>query len=102
MKFSYSTLLRLPDLFETSGRRISYDGCLYGNVIRVGGNMAQLLGKIIFAIVACVLVAAVLTLAVGLFGTLIGLVGLVIKLAVIAGLIYVVWLIFKKLTESTA
>lgn len=64
--------------------------------------MAQLLGKIIFAIVATVIVGAVLTLAVGLLGTLVGLFGLIIKLAFIAGLIYLVWLIFKKLTERTA
>jgi threonine/homoserine/homoserine lactone efflux protein len=64
--------------------------------------MAQLLGKIIFAIVATVIVAVVLTLVVGLFSTLVGLVGLAIKVAVIAGLIYLVWLIFKKLTQSTA
>ena len=64
--------------------------------------MAQLLGKIIFAIVACVIIAVVLTFAVGLFGTLIGLLGLVIKVAVIAGVIYLVWVVFKKLTQSAA
>ncbi len=64
--------------------------------------MAQLLGKIIFAIVATVLISVVLTFAMGVVGTLFGLVVLAIKVALFVGLIYLVWMVIRKLTQTAA
>ncbi len=63
--------------------------------------MARVLGNIIFVVIALVVIAAVAMIALALFGTLVGLLGLAIKLALVAGVIYFIWIVFKKLVHET-
>jgi len=62
--------------------------------------MAHVVGNIIFVVIALAVIAAVAMIALALFGTLVGLLGLAIKLALVAGVIYFIWIVFKKLAHE--
>jgi hypothetical protein len=62
--------------------------------------MAGALGTVIFIIVALIVIAAAGMMALSLLGVVAGLVGLAIKLAVIGGIIYLVWLLVRKLASA--
>jgi hypothetical protein len=63
--------------------------------------MARVIGNILFVVIALVVIAVVGVVALALFGTLVGLLGLAIKLALVAGVIYFIWLVFKKLVHES-
>jgi len=63
--------------------------------------MAHVIGNVLFVVMALVVVVVVGMVVLALFGTLVGLLGLAIKLALVAGVIYFIWLVFKKLTHET-
>ena len=63
--------------------------------------MAHVIGNVLFVVIALVVVVVVGMAVLALFGTLVGLLGLAIKLALVAGVIYFIWLVFKKLTHET-
>jgi threonine/homoserine/homoserine lactone efflux protein len=69
---------------------------------RQGGMtiMGEAIGTIIFVIIALVAVAVVGSIVLSLLGFVLGLVPLLIKLAVWGGLIYLGWLVFRKLSEK--
>ncbi|MBX3278870.1 MAG: hypothetical protein KF868_12775 [Acidobacteria bacterium] len=60
--------------------------------------MTNVVGNVIFVIVALVVVAVAGMIALSLLGTVFGLLGLAIKVAVFAGAIYIIWMVIKKLT----
>lgn len=60
--------------------------------------MTNVVGNVIFIIVALVVVAIAGMIALSLLGTVFGLLGLAIKVAVFAGAIYIIWMVIKKLT----
>ena len=60
--------------------------------------MGQAIGTIIFVIVTLVIVAVVGSLVLSMLGLAFALIPLLIKLAVWGGLIYLVWLVVRKLT----
>ena len=62
--------------------------------------MAGAIGTVIFIIVALIVVAAAGMIALSLLGVVVGLVGLAIKVAVIGGVIYLAWLIVRKLVHA--
>jgi hypothetical protein len=64
--------------------------------------MGQTIGTIIFVIIALVVVATVGSLILSVLGLLFGLIPLLIKLAIWGGLIYLGWLLIRKLTRTTA
>ncbi len=63
--------------------------------------MAQTIGAIIFVILAIVVIAAVLNLVLGALGIVFALIPLLIKLAIIGGIIYLGWMVFRKLANSS-
>ena len=70
------------------------------NLMKGNTGMATIVGNVLFVIVALVVVAAAGVLAIGLLGTLVGLLGLAIKVGIFAGAIYLVWLLIKKLSNA--
>jgi hypothetical protein len=70
------------------------------NLMKGNTGMAALVGNVLFVVVALVVVAAAGILAIGLLGTLVGLLGLAIKVGIFAGAVYLVWLLIKKLTSA--
>jgi hypothetical protein len=64
--------------------------------------MGQTIGTIIFVIIALVVVATVGSLILSVLGLLFGLRPLLIKLAIWGGLIYLGWLLIRKLARTTA
>ena len=62
--------------------------------------MAGAIGTVIFIIVALIVVAAAGMIALSLLGVVVGLVGLASKVAVIGGVIYLAWLIVRKLVHA--
>ncbi len=63
--------------------------------------MAQTIGAIILAVLALVALAAVLNFILGLIGTVFFLIPLLIRLAIFAGILYLAWMVFRKLARST-
>ena len=70
------------------------------NLMKGNTGMAAIVGNVLFVVVALVVVAAAGILAIGLLGTLVGLLGLAIKVGIFAGAVYLVWLLIKKLTSA--
>jgi hypothetical protein len=70
------------------------------NLMKGNTGMATIVGNVLFVVVALVVVAAAGVLAIGLLGTLVGLLGLAIKVGIFAGAVYLVWLLIKKLTSA--
>ena len=70
------------------------------NLMKGNTGMAAIVGNVLFVVVALVVVAAAGVLAIGLLGTLVGLLGLAIKVGIFAGAVYLVWLLIKKLTSA--
>jgi hypothetical protein len=63
--------------------------------------MAQSVGTIILVILALIVAAAVLNFVLGLLGIVFALIPLLIKLAIIGGLLYFGWMAVRKLMHST-
>jgi hypothetical protein len=61
--------------------------------------MGQAIGTIIFVIIALVVVAAIGSVILSVLGLAFALIPLLIKLAIWGGLIYLVWLVIRKLTN---
>ena len=61
--------------------------------------MGQAIGTIIFVIIALVLVAVVGSVILSVLGLAFALIPLLLKLAVWGGLIYLAWLVIRKLTN---
>ena len=70
------------------------------NLMKGNTGMAAIVGNVLFVVVALVVVAAAGVLAIGLLGTLVGLLGFAIKVGIFAGAIYLVWLLIKTLTSA--
>jgi hypothetical protein len=64
--------------------------------------MGQTIGSIIFIIIALVVVATVGSLLISVLGLIFGLLPILIKLAIWGGLIYLGWILVRKLMHSTA
>ncbi len=62
--------------------------------------MAGAIGTVIFIIVALIVIAAAGMIALSMLGVVVGLLGLAIKLAIIGGIIYLVWLVVRKLAST--
>ena len=62
--------------------------------------MAQAIGTIILVVLALVAIAAVLNFVVGALWIFLGMIPLLIKLAIFAGVFYLAWLVFRKLAHS--
>ena len=62
--------------------------------------MAQTIGTIIFVVLALVAIAAILNFVLATLGFVITLIPLIIKLAIFAGVFYLLWLVFRKLAHS--
>jgi hypothetical protein len=62
--------------------------------------MGQAIGTIILVVVALVVVAAVGSLVLSVLGMFLGLIPLLIKLAIWGGLIYLAWLVFRKIAQD--
>jgi hypothetical protein len=62
--------------------------------------MGQAIGTIILVVVALVVVAAVGSLVLSVLGMFLGLIPLLIKLAIWGGLIYLGWLVFRKIAQD--
>lgn len=63
--------------------------------------MAQTIGTIIFVVLALVVVAAILNFVLAALGIVFGLLPLLIKLAIIGGIFYLAWMVFRKLAHRT-
>jgi hypothetical protein len=62
--------------------------------------MGQAIGTIILVVIALVVVAAVGSLVLSVLGIFLGLIPLLIKLAIFGGLIYLGWLVFRKIAQD--
>ncbi len=62
--------------------------------------MAQAIGTIILVVLTLVVISAVLNFALGLIGIVFGLIPVLIKLAIIGGIIYFGWLVVRKLADT--
>ena len=66
--------------------------------------MAQTIGTIILVVLALVALAAVLNFVLGVLGGVLaiifGLLPLLIKLAIFGGIVYLIWLAFRKFAHS--
>ena len=60
--------------------------------------MGEAIGKIIFVVIALVVIAAVGSLILSVLGLALALIPLLIKVAIIGGLIYLALLVFRKLS----
>jgi len=63
--------------------------------------MAQTIGTIIFLVLALVVVAAILNFVLAALGIVFALIPLLIKLAIIGGVFYLAWMVFRKLAHTT-
>lgn len=63
--------------------------------------MGEAIGKILFVVIALIVIASVGSLVLSVFGLALSLIPLLIKLAVIGGVIYLGWVVFNKLTKSS-
>ncbi len=63
--------------------------------------MGEAIGKVLFVVIALIVIASVGSLILSVLGLVLGLIPLLVKLAVFGGLIYLGWLAFNKLTKSS-
>lgn len=63
--------------------------------------MGEAIGKIMFVVVALIIIASVGSLVLSVLGLALSLIPLLIKLAFVGGIIYLGWLVFNKLTKSS-
>ena len=63
--------------------------------------MGEALGKILFVVIALVVIASVGSLVLSTLGMVLWLIPVLIKFAIIGGVIYLAWLVFNKLTKSS-
>ena len=63
--------------------------------------MIQSIATIVFVLFALIVLAAVLNFVLGLLGIVFALIPLLIKLAFVGGIIYLGWVLVRKLTHST-
>lgn len=63
--------------------------------------MGEAIGKILFVVVVLIVIASVGSLVLSVLGLALSLIPLLIKLAVIGGVIYLGWVVFNKLTKSS-
>lgn len=64
--------------------------------------MGEAIGKVVFVIVALVVIATVGSLVLSVFGLVIALIPLLIKVAIIGGIIYLGWMLVQKLNGSSS
>jgi len=63
--------------------------------------MAQAIGTIIFVVLALVVVGAILNFVFAALGIVFALIPILIKLAIIGGILYLAWMAYCKLTHRT-
>ena len=63
--------------------------------------MGEAVGKILFVVIALVVIASVGSLVLSILGLALSLIPVLIKLAVIGAVIYLAWVVFNKLTKSS-
>ncbi|MFN0108369.1 MAG: hypothetical protein ACKVZH_05895 [Blastocatellia bacterium] len=63
--------------------------------------MGEAVGKIIFVVIALIVIATVGSFLLSIFGLALSLIPVLIKLAIIGGIIYLGWVVFNKLTKSS-
>lgn len=63
--------------------------------------MGEAIGKILFVVIALVVIASVGSLVLSALGMVLWLIPVLIKLAVIGTVIYLAWLVLNKLTKSS-
>jgi len=63
--------------------------------------MAQAIGTIILVVLALVVVGAILNFVLAALGIVFTLIPLLIKLAIIGGIFYLAWMVFRKLAHRT-
>ena len=64
--------------------------------------MGEAIGKIIFVVIALVVVAAVGSLILSVLGLAFALIPLLIKVAIIGGLVYLAMIVFRKLSGPSS
>ena len=64
--------------------------------------MGEAIGKILFVVVALIVIASVGSLILSVLGLALALIPLLIKIAVIGGLIYLALLVIRKLTGTSS
>lgn len=62
--------------------------------------MGEAVGKILFVVIALVVIASVGSLILSALGMVLWLIPVLIKLAIFGVVIYLAWLVFNKLTKS--
>ena len=63
--------------------------------------MGEAIGKILFVVIALVVIASVGSLVLSALGMVLWLIPVLIKFAIIGAVIYLGWLVFNKLTKSS-
>jgi hypothetical protein len=63
--------------------------------------MAQTIGTIIVVVLALVVLSAILNFVFGVLGFVFALLPLLIKLAILGGIVYLGWMVFCKLTRTS-
>ncbi|HEX9001586.1 MAG TPA: hypothetical protein VGB07_16890 [Blastocatellia bacterium] len=63
--------------------------------------MGEAIGKILFVVIALVVIASVGSLILSIFGLALALIPLLIKFAIIGGLIYLAWMVIRKLSGTS-
>lgn len=63
--------------------------------------MGEAVGKILFVVIALVVIASVGSLVLSILGLALSLIPILVKLAVIGAVIYLAWVVFNKLTKSS-
>jgi hypothetical protein len=63
--------------------------------------MAQTIGTIIVVVLALVVLSAILNFVFGVLGFVFALLPLLIKLAILGGIVYLGWMVFCKLTHTS-
>jgi arginine exporter protein ArgO len=63
--------------------------------------MGEAVGKILFVILALVVISIVASIALSILGFALALIPILIKLAIFGGIIYLGWMVFTKLTKSS-
>jgi hypothetical protein len=64
--------------------------------------MGQTIATIIYLIIALAVIATVGSLILSVIGLLFGLIPFLIKLAIFGGLIYLAWILIRKLAQTAA
>jgi hypothetical protein len=64
--------------------------------------MGEAIGKILFVVIALIVVASVGSLILSIFGLALALIPLLIKVAIIGGLVYLAILVIRKLAGTSS